>query len=391
MTTYEEALARVLQTVSPAPPENVPLGSALGRVLAEPVNAPLDLPPFANSAVDGYAFRLADGRRLPLAGEVAAGDPPSELPSGAATRIFTGAPIPAGADAVAMQEDVSRTGDEIEIAPWAEVGHIRLQGEEVRAGDPIFAGGTLVTPPVVGALATLGIAEIPVHRMPKVSVVGTGSELASPGEPLAPGQVYESNTYGVSAALRAMGLSEVSHRRVRDEAVQIREAFAQALEQSDVLVVCGGVSVGDHDLVRPVLRELGVEEVLWRVKIKPGKPFLCAVGPRGQLVFGLPGNPVSALVTFTLFVRPAIQAMVGAPLDTWAELPLLHELPAGHGRDEFFRARVSAGGVQSLEAQGSGMITGLAHADVLVRIQAGTEAKRAGDSVPVLPLRWTLG
>jgi molybdopterin molybdotransferase len=390
MKTYEEALDLVLASTVERSPQLVPLTNLLGRVTSEPVRAPIALPPFDNSAVDGYALRARDAGReiLPIAGVAAAGSKPASLVPGTAMRIFTGAPIPEGADAVVMQEDVDIREGGIHIQPDAALGHLRREAEEVREGDVVFPGNTLVTPPVLGALATLGIDRLRVFSLPRVQVVGTGSELVSPGEPLAPGQVYESNTYGVAAALQSIGLPDVGHKRVRDDLEETRNAFAAALEESDVLIVCGGVSVGEHDLVRPVLRDLAVGERLWRVKIKPGKPFYFGIGPSGQHVFGLPGNPVSALVVFTLFVRPALRKMVGLPAERWFPVPLMKRMPPSPGRDEFLRAELSQEGARPLQAQGSQMLTGLAVANALIRIPADGRAREAGEMIDATRLSW---
>ena len=302
--------------------------------------------------------------------------------------MFTGSRVPVGADAVVMQEHVVRSGSSISLQESPRGGAcIRRKGEEVVAGDVVLEAGTLVSPPALGLLATLGITRFPVFEAPRVSVLGTGDDLVSPGLALEPGQVYESNTFAVNAALQAMGVSSVRVGRVADDFAATSESLALELAQSDVLIVCGGMSVGDHDHVRPAVAAVGVTERLWRVRVRPGKPFYFGVGPSGQLVFGLPGNPVSVLVTFLLFVRPALLQLLGRSSDCWSSMSAGEAMSGGVDRDDFARARVSEGQVWLDERQGSHMLTAMALADGLVRIPAGREIA-AGEMVDFLPLCW---
>jgi molybdopterin molybdotransferase len=393
LLSYEEALAIVLSHVGKSARENVALEHLLGRTLAEPIKAPIDLPPFDNSAVDGYALHLQDlSNTYRLVGELPAGSSKEmSLEPGEAARVFTGSRLPQGTKAVIMQEQVQTPGEfRIIVDRQPEPGdHIRKQGEELAAGRRVFEAGTHVNPAVLGMIATLGISEANVAKLPKITVVGTGSELVKPGLPLARGQVYESNTFGIQAALRQMGMVKVTTTTVADEPVQTKQVFEAALESADILILCGGVSVGDYDLVRPTLRALNVEERVWRVRIKPGKPFYFGSREDGKLVFGLPGNPVSALVVFPLFVRPALLKITGRdPSAVRKFLKAATPFQASRGRDEFVRARMQPDGtVCSLEAQGSHMLSGLAAADSLVRIKADSPV-RAGEDVEVLPLPW---
>ena len=288
-----------------------------------------------------------------------------------------------------MQEECSvEDGLLAARGPITSGSHIRRQGEEAKLGDLLVPAGTLVTPPVIGLLATAGHATAQVVGGLSATVVGTGSELAVPGEALKPTQVYESNSFGISAALGALGVETRMLRRIPDRAAETKAALADALSASDVVVVCGGVSVGDKDFVRGALRELGVREVLWRVRIKPGKPFYFGISEDGQPVFGLPGNPVSALVVFTLFVRPAILKMQGRDPDAvWIHAASSQSIAAPRGRDEFARATLRNGSVTLEKAQGSHMLTGLATANALAWIREGV-AVVEGDLIRVLPLRW---
>ncbi|MEZ0325697.1 MAG: gephyrin-like molybdotransferase Glp [Fimbriimonas sp.] len=389
MLTYEEALEIVLRHSSRFPHELVPICHCLGRVLASDVQAPIDLPPFDNSSVDGYAVGSLDGTQFTIVGELAAGSAEEvALLKGTACRVFTGSRLPSGTLAVLMQESIIEENGKIVLneAIIAD-SYIRRQGEELRAGDVVIRQGTWITPPVLGMLATLGLSAIDCSKLPEVSVVGTGSELVSPGEALRLGQVYESNTYGVQAAVRALRIEAVSICRVADDLQETKAVFGRLLRTSDVLLVCGGMSVGDHDYARPALEAIGVRELIWRVKIKPGKPFYFGIAPAGQLVFGLPGNPVSALVTFTLFVKPAISKMIGRDLGTWVSVRAGELLRGSKDRDEFARAQVRDNAVYLCRGQGSHMLSGLAMADTLVRIPADATIQ-PGEPAEVIHLNW---
>ena len=305
----DEALALVLAHVRPLPLEDVPVASAAGRVLGEDARAVIDLPPFDSSAMDGYAVRAADTPGpLRVVGHSAAGRPEARaVGPGEAVVISTGAVVPAGADAVVP---VERTTGDVVVESVDKSDNVRPRGGDVRAGDIVVPAGSPLGAPQVSALAAAGVAVVRCGRRPRVAVLSTGSELRAPGEPLAPGQIYESNSLLIAAQLGVAGAIATVFASVADDAAATRAALEQALEH-DVLVTSGGVSVGPHDLVRSTLAELGAQEVFWRVAVKPGKPIAFAV--RGEsLVFGLPGNPVSALVGLELFVCPALRALQGA-------------------------------------------------------------------------------
>ena len=377
LPSVAEAQQLVLARVLPLPAELVAVGDSAGRIVAVAALARTDLPPFANSAMDGYAVRSADTPgTLPVVFGVAAGVPsPRALEAGEAMAISTGGVVPDGCDSVIPLEQVVRSGNSVTIEKNVPIGaNIRARGGDLRQGETVVPAGVRLTPARIGALAAAGVAEVTVSRRPRVAILATGSELVAPGLPLGPGQVYESNGSILAAQAVAAGCDVVRLPAVADD----REAHRAAIERGlacDVLITSGGVSVGPHDLVRGVEAELGVEEVFWRVSVKPGKPV--AFGVRGEtLVFGLPGNPVSSLVSFELFVRPALLALQGfdSPLPRFEPGRLAYALRRGH-RDELVRARtrVEAADVvlEPLTGQDSHQIARAAQADALVWVPAG--------------------
>jgi molybdopterin molybdotransferase len=387
LLTFDEAQQRVLERARPLPAELIPLVAASGRVASGDVRAQVDLPPFASSAMDGFAVRSSDvPGTLRIAGESAAGRPfEGRLEPGFAAGISTGAVVPEGADAVVPVEHVVQIENTVEIAHALGPGaHIRPRGGDVAAGEVVVPAGASFTPARLAAAAAAGVATVSCGRRPRVAVLATGSELVAPGEPLRAGQVYEANGLMLGAALAASGAEIVTEPPAADDEEALRAALERGLA-SDVLVTSGGVSVGEHDLVRAVERELGVEEVFWRVAMKPGKPI--AFGVRGDtLVFGLPGNPVSALVGCELFVKPALRALQGLadPLPRFAPGRLAAVLSQNEDRDEFVRARGSAeAGVVVLEpivGQESHMIVRSGSADALVHVPRGNGELAAGST-----------
>lgn len=393
LLSIEEALVRVLARVRPLEAESVPVADAAGRILARDVVALVDLPPFASSAMDGFALRAADTPgRLPVVARVAAGRPADRpLEPGEAMQISTGGAVPGGADSIAPIEAVVESANEIDVAAAVVPGaHVRPAGGDVRAGDPLLPAGTRVGAAQVGALAAAGLAEVPCARRPAVAVLSTGTELQAPGQTLGPGQIYESNAPMLTAALARAGARVERIASVADDEEAHREALARGLE-ADVLVSSGGVSVGPHDLVRRALAELGVEEDFWGVAVRPGKPV--AFGTRGStLVFGLPGNPVSALVAVELFVRPAVLALQGAasPGPHYERARLASPLRQNSGRDELARARLTRDGGETLLepviGQESHMIVRAAGADALVHVPRGDGELPAGAEARYLRL-----
>src|SRR3954447_22008338 len=315
--TIAEALDLVLEGIEPLESQDVPIAEAAGRVLAADARAAVDLPPFDRSAMDGYAVRAADttpGVGLRLAGDVAAGALPSEvLAPGTAAAISTGAAIPPGADAVLQSEHAAVADGTVTPDRAVPVGtHVRVRGEDLHAGDVLARAGQRLTLPLVSALASAGVGTLPVHRRPVVRMMVTGSELLPVGAPPERGRIHESNGLMVSLLAARAGAVTGETERVHDDREATIAAVREGLEAADVLVVSGGVSVGPHDHVRPAFEACGVEEVFWRVQIKPGKPLW--FGRRGRtLVFGLPGNPLSAIVCTALFVLPALRRLRGEP------------------------------------------------------------------------------
>ena len=393
LLTLAEALAAVLERARPLAAETVRLDAAAGRVLARDTTADVDLPPFPSSAMDGFAVRVADTPgTLPIVARIPAGRPAARaLAAGEAMAIATGGVVPEGADAVIPIEYVVQHDNEVEIPEAAQVGaSIRPRGGDVRAGQVVVPAGTRLGPAQIGALAAAGIAEVESAARPRVAVLTTGSELRLPGEPLGPGQIYEANGAMLGAALETAGAVVVPFAAVADDEDAHRAALERGLE-ADVLVTSGGVSVGPHDLVRRVEAELGVEEVFWRVAVKPGKPV--SFGVRGStLVFGLPGNPVSSLVCFELFVRPAVLALQGAldPGPVFALGELTAPVRRNAQRDEFVRARSRVGAdrvvLEPVLGQESHMIARAAAADALVFAPRGDGELAAGAVVRYLTL-----
>ena len=390
MLTFDEAQNSVLALAEVLPEERVSLAASLGRVLAADVRAPGDWPAFDASTMDGYAVRAADvGREaMQVVGESRAGAEAPELVGKSACRIFTGAPMPRGADAVIMQEDAKREGDLVTFATKPSPGaFVRRRGDDLRAGEIALAKGTRVSAACVAMLASLDQADVAVARAPRVAIVPTGDELRAPGAPGGPASIAESNSPALAAMAERAGAKVTTSAPVPDELEHVKRAFEEALRTCDVLVTIGGVSVGERDVVKEALDACGVALDFWRVAIKPGKPL--AVGRRGAtIVLGLPGNPVSAMVTFALFGVPLLRAMQGDrdALPRPSRMKLAASFAHKTGRLELARARVSKEGVTVLPNQASGAIVGLCRADVLASIPADVERLEAGAEVDVLSL-----
>jgi molybdenum cofactor synthesis domain-containing protein len=395
---YPEAERLVLENVSRLPAEDVPLVEAQGLALAEDLRARFDSPPFDNSAVDGYAVRSADaeaGRSFRVVDEAPAGRPATKsVGEGEAVKIFTGGVIPEGADAVVMVENTSGWGEEFELEKAASPGqNVRRSGEDVREGDVILRRGTEIGPPEIALAATQGYGGLPVYRRPKVVVLSTGTELVDPGSrDLERGEIYDSNSFAVISQAREIGAEARRVSAASDEADVIRDAVKEALETADVVVTSGGVSVGEKDLVKGTMLELGVEQIFWGVKFKPGKPLF--FGVQGDVrLFGLPGNPVSAMVCFELFVRPALMKMMGradrrrARIEVYFEEDVKNQFGRMHAMRVSLEHTEKGWLARSVGAQGSGLVSSLTRADALALIGPESGGVRAGEPVEAIVLR----
>jgi molybdopterin molybdotransferase len=390
--TEGEALTHILKSVKPLAPRRVPLAQARDGFAAQDIFARLALPAFDNSAMDGYAVvagscRLGKSQRL--IGEQPAGvDRKLRIAAGEAVRVFTGAPIPEGADAVIMQEDVRRDGSEIFLNAEVEPGEfVRRRGSDLIEGQKVLSTGERIRPQTLASLAAQGITEIGVGGEVRAAIVTTGDELVRPGGSLGAGQIYESNSTLMRALLEKQGVSSAAVEHCPDDALSIEAALRRGLE-NDVLVIVGGVSVGARDLVKPALTSVGAETDLWRVSVKPGKPFLFGrAGPCA--IFGLPGNPVSAFVTFLLFVRPALLQMMGANEDELSlpkyEAQLAEDVQNGSDRPHYVRGRVAQGKFTPVGRQESHALYGLSRANALLRVPPG-ETFPSGATVPIVAL-----
>jgi len=398
MLSVAEAGRRILDRVRPLGGEEVALGQARGRILAAAVVADRPLPPWDNSAMDGFAVRSADLARgpveLPVVGSIMAGARPGQpLPAGAALRIMTGAPMPSGADAVVIREDVDDRGAAARFAGPVQPGeNIRLAGEDVAPGSEVLSAGALLGAGEIGMLAGLGRARVQVGRRPRIAVLCTGDELCPVGGEPAPGQIFSSNEHALAAQVAEAGGEVALAELVADDRARTEAAISAALT-CDAVVTSGGVSVGDRDHVREALAGAGVEIDFWKIAMRPGKPVVFGLAPTGALCFGLPGNPVSALVSFELFVRPALLAMQGARVvqRPRADVTLAGPARKDPGRAYYLRAalrRTGDGLVADLFAkQGSGMLSSLVGIDALVELAAEMGDVPAGARCPALLLR----
>lgn len=391
LLAVEDARGRMLAKISPLPPERLPLAGSVGRVLAEDVSALRDQPPFAASAMDGWAVRSRDTPgSLRIIGESAAGHGfTGVMGPGETVRIFTGAALPAGADAVLIQEDAQRDGDAI-LAPQTSAGqHVRAQGRDFAAGQGLLQAGQRIDPWRLSLAASAGRAEVLVHRAPKVAIISTGEEIIeAPGVP-GPFQIYDSGAPALVAMVRAWGADAVKLKPVRDELDAVIAALRDT--EADLIVTLGGASVGDHDLVRAAGEALGLSMKVASVAVRPGKPTFFGVLADGRRMLGLPGNPASAFVCAELFLRPILKAYQGDPapfftITARAATPLAANGP----REHWMRARLThqdgAISVHPYGDQDSSLVTVFAAADALLRRPAGAPAVEAGGLVEVLPL-----
>lgn len=395
MLTVTEARDRILAAAQPrVANETVSLLEAQNRVLACDVMAPVNVPPCDNSAMDGYAVRVADAAQptLPVAGVIYAGAAPGVLAPGTAQRIFTGAPLPAGADAVVIQEDVQRSDDRITIEPAVIVragDNIRRAGEDIGIGSCLLSRGQRLRAADIGLLAAVGIAQVAVNACLRVGLLCTGDELLEPGDAPQPGKIYNSNRYLLAALLRELGCEVIDAGIVVDELVATQDALQSLSQQADLVISTGGVSVGDADFVKQAVLALGTLDV-WKIAVKPGKPL--AFGQVcGKPFFGLPGNPVSAFVTFLLFVRPFLQIAQGCTVQPPRTVPAVAGFvwPKAGKREEYLRVSLQRADnalvAMALPNQGSGVLSSVSRADALLRVPVG-HTFAVGDSVECLLL-----
>lgn len=394
----EEARARILDALAPVPAETIGLDRAVGRVLAADATARRTQPPGALSAMDGYALRAADVAQVPVRleviGEAAAGSAfAGRIEPGQAVRIFTGAPLPAGADAVVIQEDTTGENGWVEVHATVAPGrHVRPEGIDFRAGDVGLCAGTLLTPQDIALAAAMNLPWLSVRRRPRVALLSTGDELVRPGEPIGPDQIVSANAPALAALVRAAGGEPLDLGIAPDRPEAIRD-HARGAAGADLLVTIGGASVGAHDLVQPALAEMGLAVAFWRIAMRPGKPLM--FGRLGAIpVLGLPGNPVSALVCALVFLRPALWRLLGrSDAAEICESALLgRDLPANDRRQDYLRARRTRDAqgravVTPCELQDSSVLSVLAAADCLLIRPPHAPAAAAGSAVPILPLR----
>lgn len=394
--TEEQARERVLAASAVVSGTDcLPVIEALGRVLAIDVTAPSDVPPHRNSAMDGYALRAADQKLdapLRIVGQAFAGHPyKGEIRSGECVQIMTGAVVPPGADTVVQQELTSSDGTILSLLQVLREGaNIRLPGEDLRRGQTALAAGRKLTPADLGLLASLGLAEVPVCRLPRVAFFSTGDELRGVGETLGEGEIYDSNRYVLHGLLQRLGVELVDLGRIPDQREAVHAALLDAAQRADVVLTTGGASVGEADYVTHALRELGQAE-FWKIAIKPGRPL--NFGRIGQtLFFGLPGNPVSVMATFALFVTPCLRRLRGEPDQPYRVLraTVQNDLKKSPGRTDFQRGILhnepdGSLSVSTTGLQGSHMLSSMSLADCFIRLSRESGAVAAGSSVDVMP------
>ncbi len=391
--TFERARALILEKVSRLPAESVPLLDVVGRVLAEEVRAPWDMPRWDNSAMDGFAVRAEDCRSqkpLLIDGYIPAGGTACgiSVSSGRATKIMTGAPTPEGCDVVVPVEYTDEDGDHVTINGRVRVGdHIRVRGEDVQKDEIVIIAGSILRPAEINMLASFGFKTVSVFSHPQVAILSTGDELVEPGEPLGPGQVVNSNAYSLAAAVKEVGGKPLLLGIARDNRESLAEKINVGL-QADVLITTAGVSMGDRDLVCEVLQEVGVERLFWKVDIKPGRPTAFGLKD-GKPVFSLPGNPVSSMVTFEEFVLPALLKMMGQRrvIKPFVKATLKESITKKTGRVQFLRVRVVDNGnglvASSSGDQNTGILRTMLHANGIAVLPAEREQFEAGEEVNV--------
>lgn len=399
MISVADGQAHILaQVTAVTPPELIPISKALGRVLAEDLRAPFDVPPTDNSAVDGYAVASADipgegTATLQVIADLPAGSVfDGTLTSGQTIRIMTGAPMPAGADTVIPQELVERDGDRVKIRPVVKGANVRLRGEDVAAGAVVIAAGSALRPQELGLIASLGLPQVLVRQKPRVAILSTGDEVAEPGRPRKPGQIYDSNRFSLRGLVEAAGGAVTDLGIVPDIRDDLKASLLEASRSADIVLTSGGVSVGIYDLVKDVLQEIGGID-FWQVAMQPGRPL--AVGRIGEShFFGLPGNPVASMLTFLLFVRPTLWKLAGRRdlFPPQFTAVVTEPMRKKTGRREFKRGILRCGSrgweVRTTGPQGSGILTSMVMGNCLIIIEEERGEVKPGETVLVEPFQW---
>ena len=388
MIAVSDAMRKVIENTRSLGTTNIGVHEALNFALAEDIHSPINMPPFDQSAMDGYAVQLHQGETYGLIGEIKAGDNSEfNVQKGEAVRIFTGAMIPAGANAVIRQEDVDRIDDKISVRTKVEVGtNIRSAGEQIKVGELAIEKNTRLTPGTIGFLAMLGKTTVSVYQKPKISILTTGNELIKPGASLNPGEIYESNSVMLSAALSQLGIDASMHT-VEDDFEKTRDRINELISESDLTLITGGISVGDYDFVGDALIELGVDEHFYKVKQKPGKPLF--YGTKGaKSIFALPGNPAAVLSCFYIYVIPCLNLMMGKSdyQLTALKLRLASSYKKTAKLTHFLKGFAENGEVTILNAQSSAMLSAYKRANCLVQLDEGREEWFEGDEVQVIIL-----
>ncbi|UWY27898.1 molybdopterin molybdotransferase MoeA [Flavobacterium sp. TR2] len=389
MIEVKEALEIVAANSSTLSTQKISVRKALGYILAETIYSPISMPPFRQSAMDGYAFIHSRRHQFDVVGISQAGDHANiKLKENQAVRIFTGAYVPNSADTVVMQEDVMVNGDSILIAKMPEpFSNVRGKGEQINEEDVVFDANTLITPAAIGFLACLGITEITVYKKPKVAILVTGNELVKLGKKLSKGKIYESNSVMLQAALQTIGIDKIKIHTVKDNLKATKQALKSILKKNDIVLVSGGISVGDYDFVKEALLKNGVEELFYKINQKPGKPMFFGA-KKDTLVFALPGNPASSLTNFYIYVYPAVKNKMGFSNTHLPKIvrKLDNAIANDTGKTLFLKALYNETSVEILQGQGSSMLNSFAVANGLVIVPHDTESIKKGASVTILPI-----
>lgn len=387
MVSVNEAFKLIETHCSTLGTQVLPIVDTLGLILANDIHSAIDMPPFNQSAMDGYAVHMNGSNSYQLVGEIKAGDNASlYLEPGEAIRIFTGGKVPEGANTVAKQEVVKVNENSIELEELVELNaNIRPKGEQMQKGNIALNKGTQITPGTVGFLAMLGIEQVEVYRRPSIGLITTGNELVAPGNQLPEGKIFESNSYMLKAALKQLGY-EVRITTIEDSYEQTLSSIRDTLETNDLVLLTGGISVGDYDFVGKALKEIGVKQVFYKVKQKPGKPVYFGV-MENQYVFALPGNPAAALTCFYIYVRHAISRITGRSAKTIeSHAAVRNDYKKKKGLTHFLKGRMDSGNVEILSDQSSAMLTSFVTANCLIRIDEEMELLESGDRVTIYPL-----